>query len=288
MGICIQATIDGKNFKRRMSGAMRKKQIKPGRASNHGTYDEEFFQLQHQGSCRSAERILPLILKLIRCESAVDVGCGVGAWLRVLKELGVRDVVGLDGSYVNPQQLLISQQEFRAVDLTNPIHLDRRFDLVVSLEVAEHLPPNTADSFVASLVGLGPVVLFSAAIPYQFGTSHVNEQWPEYWAERFAHHGYFPVDCIRAHVWDDERVEAWYAQNTLVFASNQALQDHSALAEARAATGALARVHPKVYLTSVSIFRERLESATDPRSMSLRWTLRALPEVVRSAILRKI
>ena len=59
--------------------------------------------------------------------------------------------------------------------------MNRKFDLVLSLEVAEHLPSECAEAFVESLVNLGPVILFSAAIPYQGGENHVNEQWPEYW-----------------------------------------------------------------------------------------------------------
>lgn len=67
-------------------------------------------------------------------------------------------------------------------DLTQPLSLGRKFDLCVSMEVAEHLPPSRADSFVADLVGLAPVVLFSAAVPEQGGTNHLNEQWPDYGA----------------------------------------------------------------------------------------------------------
>src|SRR4029077_20979056 len=88
---------------------------------------------------------------------------------------------------------------------------------VVSLEVAEHLDEAVASEFVASLVTHGAAVLFSAAVPRQGGSGHVNEQWPSYWAARFAHHGYVPIDAVRPAVWTDDRVAYWYAQNMLLY-----------------------------------------------------------------------
>src|SRR5579862_3100091 len=66
--------------------------------------------------------------------------------------------------------------------LDRPFNLGRSFDLAMSFEVAEHLPPDAAKGFVDSLTRLAPLVLFSAAIPFQGGVGHINEQWPEYWA----------------------------------------------------------------------------------------------------------
>ena len=63
-------------------------------------------------------------------------------------------------------------------DLAQPLQIDRRFDLALSLEVAEHLPPECGSEFVQTLTDLSSVILFSAAIPFQGGTDHLNEQWP--------------------------------------------------------------------------------------------------------------
>src|SRR4029077_19644174 len=111
-------------------------------------------------------------------------------------EWGARDILGLDGDYVSREKLAIPAQNFMAMDLTGPISVERTFDLVVSLEVAEHLPADCSSGFVDALTRLGPVVLFSAAAPYQGGAQHVNEQWPEYWAKLFSRKGYLPVDCL--------------------------------------------------------------------------------------------
>jgi hypothetical protein len=61
------------------------------------------------------------------------------------------------------------------------------------------------------------VVLFSAAIPHQGGTAHLNEQWQAYWAAFFAQHGYVAVDCIRPRIYGNAKVEWWYRQNILIY-----------------------------------------------------------------------
>ena len=108
--------------------------------------------------------------------------------------------------------LHIPEERFLPHDLTKPIHLERRFDLVLCLEVADHLPADSAPTLMDSLVSLGPVILFSAAIPYQGGTHHLNEQWPLYWARYFDARGYLAVDCVRNQIWQLDDVQWCYAQ----------------------------------------------------------------------------
>jgi SAM-dependent methyltransferase len=170
----------------------------------------------------SARKIVPCVLELVHPRSVVDVGCGVGAWLKIFGEFGIRDLIGVDAPYVPHEALRFDASRFVAADLTQPLKLGRRFDLAVSLEVGEHLRAEYARTLVASLTDLAPVVLFSAAPPGQGGIDHVNEQWPTYWAALFATHGYSPIDAIRDRVWDDPDVDWWYRQNTLLFASAHA------------------------------------------------------------------
>ena len=213
-------------------------------------YSAEFFSLQQASARASAEVVVPLVLELTRPTSVVDVGCGTGTWLAVFAEHGIEDVVGIDGAYVDQASLEIPPDRFLAHDLTTPFGLERRFDLVVSLEVAEHLPPSSAAAFVEGLTALGPAVLFSAAIPGQGGTNHVNEQWPSYWAELFRRCDYVHVDCLRLGLWHHEAVARWYAQNMLFYVARDELPRFPALARLHdpSETSPLHLVHPTRYL----------------------------------------
>lgn len=181
------------------------------------TYDAQFYAAQADASYRSAAVVTPHIVELFAPMSVVDVGCGVGTWLRAFAECGVTQLLGLDGPHVDPVALRIPAAQFRAHDLRTPLPEVGRFDLALSLEVAEHLPDECADGLVAALTRLAPIVVFSAAIPGQGGTSHVNEQWPDYWAALFRRHQFEQLDVLRPLIWQDERIEWWYRQNIFVY-----------------------------------------------------------------------
>lgn len=144
-------------------------------------YDRNFYDRQSNGSLASARVILPEILSLVGGASLVDVGCGVGPWLKAAQECGMSGIVGLDGDYVDRSQLLTGTDLFRQCDLEtedmrNVLQGLLPFDLAVCVEVAEHLTPGRAGSFVSELCQLSDMIVFSAAVPGQGGTGHVNEQ----------------------------------------------------------------------------------------------------------------
>src|SRR5262245_51460086 len=187
-------------------------------------YPSSYFKDFAQESASSANVVLPVVVDLLHSRSIVDVGCGTGIWLSVARKLGIDPILGLDGSYVDPSTLLIPHDCFRIADLTKPFRLSERFDLAISLEVAEHLPASSASGFVKSLCQLAPLVLFSAAVPGQMGVHHVNEQWPEYWRELFAKQGFSMFDPFRPILWHDDRVAFWYRQNLFMFIDNELLK----------------------------------------------------------------
>lgn len=180
-------------------------------------YSGKFFEYINAGSLASARVVCPLGVQWLAPQRLLDVGCGAGAWCRTWAEVGVREVVGVDGPYVQPSSLLIPRSSFRTFDLSQPFDLGTRFDLVVSLEVAEHLPPASAGVFLDNLVRHGDRVLFSAAVPGQGGEFHVNEQPLEHWRQRFASQGYRCFDPLRPVIVGDARVEPWYRYNTLLY-----------------------------------------------------------------------
>lgn len=191
-------------------------------------YDKGFYDTIRDGTRRSAEVVVPLVLKALsrrvgpnwpdlpwRPNRVIDVGCGEGWWAQEFANHGC-EVIGLDGSYVDSSPL---GDRFLPHDLTLPLppHLAGRFDLAVCLEVAEHLHETMAYSLVTDLTKLASVVLFSAAIPGQGGAGHVNEQWPNFWVELFDSLGYTASGALRWQIWDNALVENWYRQNLLVF-----------------------------------------------------------------------
>jgi hypothetical protein len=213
-------------------------------------YSKQFYRDQGPGSLRSAREIIPLIMDMVRPRSVVDVGCGVGAWLSVFLDHGVQDILGIDSVDVPVDLLMVPRKVFQSTDLSQPAPINRVFDLAVSVEVVEHLPMNASDVFVAFLTSLAPVVVFAAAVPFQGGTGHINEQWPDFWVELFRKRGYAVVDAFRPQVWSNENVEPFYRQNLLLFVKESLLSRYPAIEQAHAhdRAGFLSIVHPSIYV----------------------------------------
>ena len=193
-------------------------------------YDFAFQNMAATGSAYAASRIISIVQSIMPVRSVVDIGCARGTWLREWQAHGVNDVVGVDGDYVDRARLEISPSRFVVHDLAAQYDLQRRFDLAQSLEVAEHLPAARAASFVADIVTLAPVVLFSAAPPGQGGEHHLNEQPYDYWRALFRHQGYVAVDCLRPLLTRDAGIPRWYRHNLMLYVRHDELQTITAFA----------------------------------------------------------
>lgn len=229
---------------------------------------------------KAAKEIVPKIIELIHPTSVVDIGCGIGTWLSVFEDFGVKDVLGIDGDYVNRTLLHIEEKKFISSDLTKPLKLDRKFDLAICLEVAEHLPEESANTFVENLVSLSDIILFSAAIPDQGGQNHINEQWPVYWQEKFKEHKFELHDFIRSDIWLNKNVDWWYKQNMLLVLkeSSQIFLNKSNI---------LPVIHPELYsykilqLDAIDPALKDLAPGKIPFDVALKIFLRAVKKKIK-------
>lgn len=194
----------------------------------------------------AAQETLPVVFDLFPVSSLLDVGCGIGTWLKVAQDLGVRDVVGVDGDYVDRTMLKIDTKYFHPYNLRQKLSLNRKFDLAMSLEVAEHLPDSSADALVDTLTSHADVVFFSAAIPYQEGQNHINEQWAYYWIEKFRKRNFVLADIIKQKIWDNEKIEWWYRQNSMFF-----IHADSPLSIKYKTEHFFNAIHPELYLKKI-------------------------------------
>lgn len=181
-------------------------------------YNKKFYSGHNRTFTDPMQEALRLVLTINpNIASCVDVGCGAGTWLKAASDCGIKDIYGIDGPWVPLDHLLIPNSLFLQCNFVEswPI-IKRRFDLAISLEVAEHLPQDRADDFITFLSSLSDFILFSAAIPGQGGVNHVNEQWPEYWAEKFRAKNYIVLDALRHDLLKIENLPIWYQQNIFI------------------------------------------------------------------------
>lgn len=185
-------------------------------------YNRDFYKdLVEESNFYSAEQVLSVVVKTfnVTLNSAVDVGCGSGTWLNVLKKQEkFKNIKGIDGQWVDRDFLVIPDEDFIEADLSTTLpKFSEKFDLAISLEVAEHLAPEKAEVFIDYLTNLSDFVLFSAAIPFQGGTNHLNERWQNYWAELFEKREFVPLDIVRSKIWNNQKIRTPYKQNTILY-----------------------------------------------------------------------
>ncbi|MFW1857064.1 methyltransferase domain-containing protein [Acinetobacter defluvii] len=179
-------------------------------------YKDSFFNYIDLSSSRSAQHFLKVVEFPFEVNTILDVGCGRGAWLVEWGKLN-KSIFGVDGAYVDSDSLLISKLNFSHQDISKKFSLNKSYDLVQCLEVAEHLKAEDSDILITNLVNHGNIILFSAAIPGQGGEFHVNEQPLNYWVKKFEKQGYACFDFIRPQIVHEKMIEPWYRFNTLLF-----------------------------------------------------------------------
>jgi len=210
-------------------------------------YNFEFYNKQWRR--KNANLILSEILKILpKINSAVDFGCGLGAWLAALKNSGITEIKGYDGNWIDTEKLEIPKECFAAVDLEKKIVTEKRYDLAISIEVAEHLPEKSAKIFVETLASASDIILFSAAIPYQGGENHLNEQWQDYWYSLFEEVGYLGID-IRSLIWNDNRIGYIQRQNIMLYVKKDKVDKISLNDKDNETAGKYINfVHPEMFL----------------------------------------
>ena len=219
-GIIVHTRNESFYLEQRINKLEKQLGVNVNEASHKSMYDDFFYRGQAYESLVSALHVLRPIMGRVETNSVIDFGCGVGTWLCAARRLGAREVYGLDGDYVNRDMLLIDESDFHPCNLEEPVTVDRRFDLAISMEVAEHLHEEVADTFVSSICGVSDIIFFGAAHVGQGGTNHINCQPISYWAKKFYEHGYIRLDIRKYYKYDID-VTREYRQNMSLYVKKE-------------------------------------------------------------------
>jgi SAM-dependent methyltransferase len=189
-------------------------------ASHDAIYDDAYYRKYIDEMSCSADAIVASIMTAFHPKTVIDVGCGSGEIIGRFGEIGVK-AIGLD--YAEAALSICRKRglDVLKVDLEAEALPNLSADVVVSTEVAEHLPERCADKYVDFLCSVGTLgIVITAATPGQGGTDHVNEQPYTYWIDKFgargAHFENGLTEKFRSE-WFASGVELSRAKNVLVF-----------------------------------------------------------------------
>jgi len=202
-------------------------------------YNKKFYDEVSQSSLNSAKAIAPYIIKKFNPNSLVDFGCGDGSWLKPFLDRNI-DITGIEGDWIKNTNTKIPLENYILSNFEKKnIKIEGKFDFVLCLEVLEHLNEEIGLYLIKKMTSISDLILFSAAIPGQGGTNHINERWQSHWINLFKSYSYFPDLNIRYHFWNDSRVASYYRQNIILFRKNKSENNISNIYDV---------VHPEFYL----------------------------------------
>jgi hypothetical protein len=197
--------------------------------------------------------------------------------LSVIKNLGIGKIKGLDGPWVKLENLKIPKESFEKVRLDKNIQISEKYDLAISLEVAEHLPEQSSEMFIKSITNASDIVLFSAAIPFQPGENHINCQWPDYWNRLFKSYGYIAIDFIRRKIWHEQEIGFWYKQNILLYVKRDKMNLIKVNADDICIDYPLiSLVHPDNYLMVININNTHILSSYEKIKMFIKSVIKLI------------
>ncbi len=188
-------------------------------------YDNEFFKENKLEGLKMAGWFIPALQKVVGFHSLADIGCGTGHYLKYCLENGITDVFGLEGSPHAFESLAVDKKFVVMHDLRKPYAFNRKWNVAISIEVAEHVDRLYTNNYIKILTDASDTVVLTAAQPGQGGTAHVNEQKPEWWKKQFARVN-FTLDEARTKALKSEIHQAeisgkfvtiWFEPNVLVF-----------------------------------------------------------------------
>lgn len=248
-------------------------------------YSTDFYAGQEGESARSAAIVVRYVTDVLTPKSVLDVGCGVGPWVRAFEDAGADVAHGLDGPWARQSGLMIGEESFCEFDFLKnpapfrPAGLRDRYDLVTTFEFVEHLSSEYAPKLAEFFASKSDAVIIGCACPGQGGSHHVNEQWPSYWAKLMGEHGYEPCDFIRPAIWNDDRIMSWYRQNSVAYFKG-GVPDHvieQAKHEwAKTITKPLDLVHPATLNAKTGMLKPTVGNLSGMASRTVRSTIKTL------------
>lgn len=162
--------------------------------------------------------IADVIIKGYQPKRIIDFGCGTGALAKAFASRGVQ-VQAIDG-YSEPDFTAYDTIRFTKVDLNNEVatseflqQFDTKFDLAISIEVAEHLNPSVSSSFIEWMTSMADVIVFSAAVPNQDGDGHINCRSRSDWYQYIKQHNFVIADTLRQHFISNPSLGLWHKTN---------------------------------------------------------------------------
>jgi len=182
-------------------------------------YNKKFYSFSKEEVAKFVPEFVDIICKKLEPKSVIDIGCGIGLYLNEFDKKSV-EVIGYDGSPHAIKNSTAKPGLVNLYDLRNEFNPKKKYDVAMSVEVAEHIPTKLSDRLVSTLVKSSDLIVLTAAQKGQGGTDHINEQPKSFWIEKFEKRGFeFKKELTNEIVLEMKKTNIpwWIYENFMVF-----------------------------------------------------------------------
>jgi cyclopropane fatty-acyl-phospholipid synthase-like methyltransferase len=149
-----------------------------------------------------------------QAKTVVDFGCGLGDYAKAFKADGYK-VEAYDG---NPNTETLTNGIGKVLDLSKPFYLGKKFDVVLSLEVGEHIPKEFEEQFIDNITKHAKKhLIISWAIVGQGGDGHVNCANNDYIIGQIVDRGFKHNAKDSQTIRDAATNASWFSYTIMVF-----------------------------------------------------------------------
>lgn len=190
-----------------------------GKSDIDAIYDDKFFRENVKISGDNSKECVDVILEFFKPNSVVDFGCGPGVYLKEFEKKGIK-ILGIDGSIYAKNNSVINKEKIIIKDFRKEINLNKKFDMAICFEVAEHMEKKFSNMLVKNITKCMDIIIFTAAKIGQGGMDHINEQTPEFWMNIFNKNGFRFEKKISEEMkkrMKEKNVVWWIPENLMVF-----------------------------------------------------------------------
>lgn len=156
--------------------------------------------------------IIEEILKHFHPKKVIDLWCWLGAFVKTFQDHWI-DAYWVNWPRVEKDKLVMNEDRLIIKNLEEFCDFKKWYDMAITIEVAEHIDAKYADNFIKTITSCADIIIFSAAIPWQWWFKHVNEQSPEYREEKFNKLWYRFYDVFRWKFWNNKDIAISHRQN---------------------------------------------------------------------------
>jgi hypothetical protein len=176
-----------------------------------------------------------LLTRVIKPQSALEFGCGIGIYVNYLSNHGVDRVIGIEPESMRSVGLMpgdgcktkVGTQLALDVSTATSDVLDSfgQYDVVYSIEVLEHIPRQYHDKVADFLANrVGKWLVFAASYINQTKYGHIAARPVQEWITEWTKRGlvYMPLTTEACSTWLFDTKNIWHRKDIMIFTNPKA------------------------------------------------------------------